>query len=104
MFLMLRCSDLSAHPEHGGELELLEERGLPELRQGEVRPDPFILHSLRPAHSQSAVQGSQSEHASYFLSLSLRSVESKPARPSRKRAAPEEFLGKGPDRKIFMGK
>ncbi|XP_072543242.1 THO complex subunit 1 [Salminus brasiliensis] len=33
-----------------------------------------------------------------------RSAEAKPARPSsRKRPAPEEFLGKGPDRKIFMG-
>ncbi|KAI4879837.1 hypothetical protein NFI96_016480, partial [Prochilodus magdalenae] len=32
-----------------------------------------------------------------------RSSESKPTRPGRKRPAPEEFLGKGPDRKIFMG-
>ncbi|TRY59739.1 hypothetical protein DNTS_028403 [Danionella cerebrum] len=30
-------------------------------------------------------------------------AETKPARPSRKRPAPEDFLGKGPDRKIFMG-
>uniref|UniRef100_A0A671XYG0 THO complex 1 n=1 Tax=Sparus aurata TaxID=8175 RepID=A0A671XYG0_SPAAU len=27
----------------------------------------------------------------------------KPKRPTRKRQAPEDFLGKGPDRKIFMG-
>ncbi|XP_037132806.1 THO complex subunit 1 isoform X1 [Syngnathus acus] len=32
-----------------------------------------------------------------------RPVDDKPKRPSRKRAAPEDFLGKGPDRKIFMG-
>uniref|UniRef100_A0A3B3BNC1 THO complex 1 n=1 Tax=Oryzias melastigma TaxID=30732 RepID=A0A3B3BNC1_ORYME len=32
-----------------------------------------------------------------------RSVDDKPKRPSRKRQAPEDFLGKGPDRKIFMG-
>ncbi|XP_072297863.1 THO complex subunit 1 [Eucyclogobius newberryi] len=32
-----------------------------------------------------------------------RAVDEKPKRPSRKRAAPEDFLGKGPDRKIFMG-
>ncbi|XP_049603714.1 THO complex subunit 1 [Syngnathus scovelli] len=32
-----------------------------------------------------------------------RVVDDKPKRPSRKRAAPEDFLGKGPDRKIFMG-
>lgn len=32
-----------------------------------------------------------------------RTGEDKPKRPSRKRAAPEDFLGKGPDRKIFMG-
>uniref|UniRef100_A0AAR2KM22 Death domain-containing protein n=1 Tax=Pygocentrus nattereri TaxID=42514 RepID=A0AAR2KM22_PYGNA len=32
-----------------------------------------------------------------------RSSETKPARPSRKRPAPEDFLGKGPDRKILMG-
>lgn len=33
-----------------------------------------------------------------------RTVDDKPKRPSRKRQAPEDFLGKGPDRKIFMGK
>ncbi|XP_056599007.1 THO complex subunit 1 [Triplophysa dalaica] len=32
-----------------------------------------------------------------------RPTETKPIRPSRKRAAPEDFLGKGPDRKILMG-
>ncbi|CAN9502916.1 unnamed protein product [Ophioblennius macclurei] len=32
-----------------------------------------------------------------------RAVDDKPKRPSRKRQAPEDFLGKGPDRKIFMG-
>ncbi|KAM9844702.1 THO complex subunit 1 [Aulostomus maculatus] len=32
-----------------------------------------------------------------------RPVDDKPKRPSRKRQAPEDFLGKGPDRKIFMG-
>ncbi|XP_038157507.1 THO complex subunit 1 [Cyprinodon tularosa] len=32
-----------------------------------------------------------------------RSVDDKPKRPTRKRQAPEDFLGKGPDRKIFMG-
>uniref|UniRef100_A0A3P8VZ11 THO complex 1 n=1 Tax=Cynoglossus semilaevis TaxID=244447 RepID=A0A3P8VZ11_CYNSE len=32
-----------------------------------------------------------------------RTVDDKPKRPTRKRAAPEDFLGKGPDRKIFMG-
>ncbi|XP_051944425.1 THO complex subunit 1 [Hippocampus zosterae] len=32
-----------------------------------------------------------------------RPADDKPKRPSRKRAAPEDFLGKGPDRKIFMG-
>ncbi|XP_077580848.1 THO complex subunit 1 [Stigmatopora nigra] len=32
-----------------------------------------------------------------------RPVDDKPKRPTRKRAAPEDFLGKGPDRKIFMG-
>ncbi|CAL9688543.1 unnamed protein product [Knipowitschia caucasica] len=32
-----------------------------------------------------------------------RNVEEKPKRAGRKRAAPEDFLGKGPDRKIFMG-
>uniref|UniRef100_A0AAR2LLD1 Death domain-containing protein n=1 Tax=Pygocentrus nattereri TaxID=42514 RepID=A0AAR2LLD1_PYGNA len=36
-------------------------------------------------------------------SLVLQSSETKPARPSRKRPAPEDFLGKGPDRKILMG-
>uniref|UniRef100_A0A3Q3WE89 Death domain-containing protein n=1 Tax=Mola mola TaxID=94237 RepID=A0A3Q3WE89_MOLML len=30
-------------------------------------------------------------------------VDDKPKRPTRKRQAPEDFLGKGPDRKIFMG-
>ncbi|XP_016305173.1 THO complex subunit 1-like isoform X2 [Sinocyclocheilus anshuiensis] len=32
-----------------------------------------------------------------------RPAETKPIRPSRKRQAPEDFLGKGPDRKILMG-
>ncbi|XP_077414161.1 THO complex subunit 1 [Vanacampus margaritifer] len=32
-----------------------------------------------------------------------RPTDDKPKRPTRKRAAPEDFLGKGPDRKIFMG-
>ncbi|KAA0718838.1 THO complex subunit 1 [Triplophysa tibetana] len=32
-----------------------------------------------------------------------RPTETKPIRPSRKRPAPEDFLGKGPDRKILMG-
>uniref|UniRef100_W5M264 THO complex 1 n=1 Tax=Lepisosteus oculatus TaxID=7918 RepID=W5M264_LEPOC len=32
-----------------------------------------------------------------------RPAEMKPIRPTRKRQAPEDFLGKGPDRKIFMG-
>ncbi|XP_061550464.1 THO complex subunit 1 [Phycodurus eques] len=32
-----------------------------------------------------------------------RPSDDKPRRPTRKRAAPEDFLGKGPDRKIFMG-
>ncbi|KAL6491300.1 hypothetical protein MHYP_G00016450 [Metynnis hypsauchen] len=32
-----------------------------------------------------------------------RSAETKPVRPSRKRPAPEDFLGKGPNRKILMG-
>ncbi|XP_028282624.1 THO complex subunit 1 isoform X2 [Parambassis ranga] len=32
-----------------------------------------------------------------------RTVDDKSKRPSRKRQAPEDFLGKGPDRKIFMG-
>ncbi|XP_033914527.3 THO complex subunit 1 isoform X2 [Acipenser ruthenus] len=32
-----------------------------------------------------------------------RPAETKPIRPARKRPAPEDFLGKGPDRKIFMG-
>ncbi|XP_075877758.1 THO complex subunit 1 [Nelusetta ayraudi] len=32
-----------------------------------------------------------------------RSADDKPKRPTRKRQAPEDFLGKGPDRKIFMG-
>lgn len=32
-----------------------------------------------------------------------RPAETKPIRPSKKRPAPEDFLGKGPDRKIFMG-
>ncbi|XP_057190293.1 THO complex subunit 1 [Triplophysa rosa] len=32
-----------------------------------------------------------------------RPAETKPIRPSRKRPAPEDFLGKGPDRKILMG-
>uniref|UniRef100_A0A1A8M7D1 THO complex 1 n=4 Tax=Nothobranchius TaxID=28779 RepID=A0A1A8M7D1_9TELE len=32
-----------------------------------------------------------------------RTVDEKPKRPTRKRQAPEDFLGKGPDRKIFMG-
>ncbi|XP_076829137.1 THO complex subunit 1 [Brachyhypopomus gauderio] len=32
-----------------------------------------------------------------------RPAETKPTRPSRKRPAPEDFLGKGPDRKILMG-
>lgn len=36
--------------------------------------------------------------------LRNRTVDDKPKRPSRKRQAPEDFLGKGPDRKIFMGK
>uniref|UniRef100_A0A3Q1B4C4 Death domain-containing protein n=1 Tax=Amphiprion ocellaris TaxID=80972 RepID=A0A3Q1B4C4_AMPOC len=31
------------------------------------------------------------------------SIDDKPKRPTRKRQAPEDFLGKGPDRKIFMG-
>uniref|UniRef100_A0A671RX29 THO complex subunit 1-like n=1 Tax=Sinocyclocheilus anshuiensis TaxID=1608454 RepID=A0A671RX29_9TELE len=35
--------------------------------------------------------------------VSLRPAETKPIRPSRKRQAPEDFLGKGPDRKILMG-
>ncbi|XP_054615835.1 THO complex subunit 1 [Dunckerocampus dactyliophorus] len=32
-----------------------------------------------------------------------RPTDDKPKRPTRKRPAPEDFLGKGPDRKIFMG-
>uniref|UniRef100_A0A8C8JNJ4 Death domain-containing protein n=1 Tax=Oncorhynchus tshawytscha TaxID=74940 RepID=A0A8C8JNJ4_ONCTS len=32
-----------------------------------------------------------------------RPVDDKPKRPTRKRQAPEDFLGKGPDRKVFMG-
>ncbi|XP_068605044.1 THO complex subunit 1 [Brachionichthys hirsutus] len=32
-----------------------------------------------------------------------RIIDDKPKRPTRKRQAPEDFLGKGPDRKIFMG-
>ncbi|XP_034039316.1 THO complex subunit 1 isoform X2 [Thalassophryne amazonica] len=32
-----------------------------------------------------------------------RTLEDKPKRPARKRKAPEDFLGKGPDRKLFMG-
>ncbi|XP_062337897.1 THO complex subunit 1 [Osmerus eperlanus] len=32
-----------------------------------------------------------------------RPAEDKPKRPTRKRQAPEDFLGKGPDRKVFMG-
>ncbi|XP_059200502.1 THO complex subunit 1 [Centropristis striata] len=32
-----------------------------------------------------------------------RTVDDKPKRPTRKRQAPEDFLGKGPDCKIFMG-
>uniref|UniRef100_A0A8C2WFX3 THO complex 1 n=2 Tax=Cyclopterus lumpus TaxID=8103 RepID=A0A8C2WFX3_CYCLU len=32
-----------------------------------------------------------------------RTVDDKPKRPTRKRQAPEDFLGKGPDSKIFMG-
>ncbi|KAJ8268088.1 hypothetical protein COCON_G00132600 [Conger conger] len=32
-----------------------------------------------------------------------RPADAKPIRPTRKRQAPEDFLGKGPDRKIFMG-
>nr|XP_023671470.1 THO complex subunit 1 [Paramormyrops kingsleyae] len=32
-----------------------------------------------------------------------RPADAKPSRPTRKRPAPEDFLGKGPDRKIFMG-
>ncbi|XP_076001271.1 THO complex subunit 1 [Genypterus blacodes] len=32
-----------------------------------------------------------------------RAVDEKPKRSTRKRQAPEDFLGKGPDRKIFMG-
>ncbi|KAG5842140.1 THO complex subunit 1 [Anguilla anguilla] len=32
-----------------------------------------------------------------------RPADAKPVRPTRKRQAPEDFLGKGPDRKIFMG-
>uniref|UniRef100_A0A673Y7V2 THO complex 1 n=1 Tax=Salmo trutta TaxID=8032 RepID=A0A673Y7V2_SALTR len=31
------------------------------------------------------------------------SIDDKPKRPMRKRQAPEDFLGKGPDRKVFMG-
>lgn len=32
-----------------------------------------------------------------------RPADDKPKRPTRKRQAPEDFLGKGPDRKVFMG-
>ncbi|KAM4727976.1 THO complex subunit 1 isoform 2-T2 [Anableps anableps] len=32
-----------------------------------------------------------------------RTADDKPKRPTRKRQAPEDFLGKGPERKIFMG-
>ncbi|KAK9538609.1 hypothetical protein VZT92_003771 [Zoarces viviparus] len=32
-----------------------------------------------------------------------RAVDDKPKRPTRKRQAPEDFLGKGPDSKLFMG-
>ncbi|XP_056149328.1 THO complex subunit 1 [Lampris incognitus] len=32
-----------------------------------------------------------------------RTLDDKPKRPTRKRQAPEDFLGKGPDVKIFMG-
>ncbi|XP_076149606.1 THO complex subunit 1 [Alosa pseudoharengus] len=32
-----------------------------------------------------------------------RPAETKPTRPTRKRPAPKDFLGKGPDRKVFMG-
>lgn len=33
-----------------------------------------------------------------------RPPDSKPMRPARKRPAPEDFLGKGPNKKILMGK
>lgn len=39
-----------------------------------------------------------------LVCLFNRTVDDKPKRPTRKRQAPEDFLGKGPDRKIFMGK
>ncbi|XP_043990173.1 THO complex subunit 1 isoform X2 [Gambusia affinis] len=32
-----------------------------------------------------------------------RTSDDKPKRPTRKRQAPEDFLGKGPERKVFMG-
>lgn len=41
---------------------------------------------------------------SHFCFHENRTVDDKPKRPTRKRQAPEDFLGKGPDRKIFMGK
>lgn len=40
----------------------------------------------------------------FFFPPWNRTVDEKPKRPTRKRQAPEDFLGKGPDRKIFMGK
>uniref|UniRef100_A0AAX7SPY9 Death domain-containing protein n=1 Tax=Astatotilapia calliptera TaxID=8154 RepID=A0AAX7SPY9_ASTCA len=38
-----------------------------------------------------------------LVCLFNRTVDDKPKRLTRKRQAPEDFLGKGPDRKIFMG-
>lgn len=41
------------------------------------------------------------EHPFFF---SFRPPDSKPMRPVRKRPAPEDFLGKGSNKKILMGK
>lgn len=92
---------LTAHSGHRGELEQLEKRGMSELCEREV-------NSSRPTCACGSVPACERELQKMTVCLSRflrnRTVDDKPKRPTRKRQAPEDFLGKGPDRKIFMGK
>ncbi|XP_060900923.1 THO complex subunit 1 isoform X1 [Labrus mixtus] len=70
---------------------------------GEIPPDgdkfaTMVEHIL---NTEENWNGWKNEGCPSFVKE--RTVDDKPKRPTRKRQAPEDFLGKGPDRKIFMG-
>lgn len=102
---------LTAYPQHRGELEWLEKWGMPKLCERKVQLlfhliDTYIDQSVFPIKECVvwAEPGMTKMTVCPTCFLFNRTVDDKPKRPTRKRQAPEDFLGKGPDRKIFMGK